>query len=108
MQVSDPEIRWYRDNILEPSLNDMLSVPFFYTSPQEEWFFTLRSMDNQMLGNSLSSDSVTIAEENLHVVGTSSCACKSGNGSTPISLFELFVVMGGFFVRFFYGRLKWS
>jgi hypothetical protein len=52
---TDPEngsyIRWYRNGVLEPSLNDSFIVNSFFTKKDENWYFIIRPKDNQDYGN---------------------------------------------------------
>ncbi len=57
---SGTEIRWYRDGVLIPELNDLLEVPASLTSKGEVWNFTVRPKDGLAFGIQQNSSTVTI------------------------------------------------
>jgi parallel beta-helix repeat protein len=61
---SDPEsgstIRWYKDGILQPALNDSWSVDFTLTSGNDEWSYVITPSDGNDSGPAVQSASVTI------------------------------------------------
>ncbi len=61
---SDPEkgteIRWYKDGLLQPELNDTLIVSSNFTAKGDTWNFTVRPMDGKDFGELQTSVSVTV------------------------------------------------
>ena len=43
---STPRIRWYRDGIIDNSLDDLLSINPGNTSKGEDWYFTIQVYDS--------------------------------------------------------------
>jgi hypothetical protein len=54
------EIRWYKNGVLQGSLNNSLSVQAGNTSKGENWYFTIRPNDGTEFGDLQQSSSVTI------------------------------------------------
>jgi hypothetical protein len=57
---SGSEIRWYKNGVLQGSLNDSLTVQVGNTSKGENWYFTVRPNDGTEFGDLQQSSSVTI------------------------------------------------
>lgn len=62
---SDPqgstEIRWYKNNVLQSTYNNTLTVPSSATKKGEQWYFTVKPHDGLEFGSMVSSPIVTIA-----------------------------------------------
>jgi len=54
------EIRWYRNDVLVPELNNTLTVPSNYTTKGEIWYFTVRPSDGTEFGDIYESPRVLI------------------------------------------------
>jgi hypothetical protein len=57
---SGTEIRWYKNGILQPLLNDTLTVSASLTGEGETWFFTVKPRDGTTFGDLKTSPTVTI------------------------------------------------
>jgi len=57
---SGTEIRWYKDDDLQPAYNNTLTVPSSATSKGEVWYFTVKPRDGLDFGALQTSPSVTI------------------------------------------------
>jgi hypothetical protein len=57
---SGTEIRWYRNGVLQPLLNDTLVVEYGNTTIGETWYFTVRPKDGTDFGDLQASPSVII------------------------------------------------
>jgi len=57
---SGTEIRWYKNDVLQPEYNDLLAVSSSSTTPGEVWYFTVRPRDGKDFGTLQTSPSVTI------------------------------------------------
>jgi hypothetical protein len=61
---SDPEsgteIRWYKDGVLQPAYNDMLTIPSSETASSQAWYFTVRPKDGMDFGDLQTSPTVVI------------------------------------------------
>jgi parallel beta-helix repeat protein len=68
---SDPEsgstIRWYRDGVLQPGLNDSWTVDFSYTGGNDEWYYIITPSDGEEFGSPVQSSSVTIGNSKPQV-----------------------------------------
>ena len=53
-------IRWYKDNVLQESYNDTLTVPSSATEYGKKWHFTVKIKDGKEFGTLVESSSVTI------------------------------------------------
>jgi hypothetical protein len=53
------EIRWYRNGVLQPSLNDQRTVPGPLTL-NDQWYYTLRPRDGADLGTRVTSTTVVV------------------------------------------------
>jgi hypothetical protein len=60
---SGSEIRWYKDGVLQPELNDFNTVPAIKTDFNELWHFTLRPSDGFGLGTLMTSGAVQITND---------------------------------------------
>jgi len=54
------EIRWYKNGVLQPQLNDTLTASSALTAKEEIWFFTAKPKDGKDFGTLKTSPSVTI------------------------------------------------
>ncbi|MBD3353177.1 MAG: hypothetical protein GF364_16975 [Candidatus Lokiarchaeota archaeon] len=54
------EIRWYKDDVLQSTFNDQLTVDCIWTNKSEEWNFTVRPHDGQDYGNIVWSNKIQI------------------------------------------------
>jgi hypothetical protein len=54
------KIRWYKDGILQPSLNDSISVDFTLTNGNDQWYYIVTPSDGEDNGSSVQSVTVTI------------------------------------------------
>jgi hypothetical protein len=54
------EIKWFRDNILQPAYNGITELPASVTRRNERWYFTIRSMDGTAFSELASSVAVVI------------------------------------------------
>lgn len=59
---SGSEIRWYRNSILEPTLNDTHVVPASYTVAGDQWHFTVRPKDGVDFGDLQTSPSLPVLQ----------------------------------------------
>ncbi|MHA2274312.1 MAG: DUF2341 domain-containing protein [Candidatus Kariarchaeaceae archaeon] len=75
-------IRWYKDSVLQPSLNDSITVTSGSTSKNENWYYTLQVYDGTDYSILYTSGNVTI----LNSVPTAS---NLGLTSTPKTLDDL-------------------
>ncbi len=66
---STPEIRWYKNGILQPAYNDQLVVDSSATEKSKLWYFTLKVFDGEEYGEAINSPYVEI--ENSRPVITS-------------------------------------
>jgi hypothetical protein len=57
---SGSTIRWYKNGILQPALNDTFSVDFTLTNGNEQWYFIITPSDGEDVGAPYQSDTVTI------------------------------------------------
>jgi hypothetical protein len=57
---SGTEVRWYRNGILQPELNNTLTVPYDLTKKGDIWYFTIRPSDGKAYGILQSSQPETI------------------------------------------------
>ncbi len=57
---SGTETRWYKNGILQPLLNDTLTVSASLTGEGETWFFTVKPKDGTTFGDLKTSPTVTI------------------------------------------------
>jgi len=57
---SGTEIRWYRNGILQPELDDTLIVTYNLTTKGDIWYFTVRPNDGKAYGTIQNSQSVAI------------------------------------------------
>lgn len=57
---SGTEIRWYRDDVLDPAFNDQLVIPGTATVGGETWYFTVHPMDGENYGDLQTSNSVIV------------------------------------------------
>ncbi len=57
---SGTEIRWYRDDVLDPAFDDQLVIPGTATVGGETWYFTVLPMDGENYGDLQTSNSVII------------------------------------------------
>jgi hypothetical protein len=57
---SGTQIRWYKNGLLQPQLNDILTVPANLTTKGETWFFTVKPSDGKDFGDLQMSPTVTI------------------------------------------------
>jgi hypothetical protein len=55
------EIRWFKDSVLQTTLNDSISTASGLTNKNEEWYYTIRVHDGTNYSGWLTSTSVTIA-----------------------------------------------
>ncbi|MHA2389301.1 MAG: hypothetical protein ACXACW_11340, partial [Candidatus Hodarchaeales archaeon] len=55
------EIRWYKDSVLQTTLNDSISIASGLTIKNEEWYYTIRVHDGTNYSGWITSTSVTIA-----------------------------------------------
>jgi hypothetical protein len=53
-------IRWYKNSVLQSSLNDTKIIPSSLTNKGEIWYFTVRPMDGRDYGSLTSSDTIMI------------------------------------------------
>jgi hypothetical protein len=58
--VNQSEIRWFKNGVLQPGLNDTLVVPHYLTTKGEVWHFTVRPYDGKEYGETKTSANVTI------------------------------------------------
>jgi hypothetical protein len=58
---SGSEIRWFRDNVEQPTLLNQLTVPADQTAKSQLWYFTVRPSDGLTPGTAVTSPVVTIA-----------------------------------------------
>ncbi len=61
-----PQIRWFKDDVLQSAYNDQDSLPSSATAAGDVWCFKLRPNDGTELGDEVTSPSVTV--EALHDV----------------------------------------
>ena len=54
------EIRWYKDSVLQPAYNDMLTIPSNETANGQAWYFTVRPKDGMDFGDLQASPTVVI------------------------------------------------
>ena len=54
------EIKWYKNDILQPDFNDQLVIPDSVTNKGEKWHFTIRASDGKCLSALATSSLVTI------------------------------------------------
>jgi len=54
------EIRWYKNNVLQSTYNDKLTVPSSATSKGEQWRFTIKPHDGSAYGALVTSSTITI------------------------------------------------
>lgn len=54
------QIRWYKNGLLQPQLNDTLTVPANLTTKGETWFFTMKPSDGKDFSDLQISPTVTI------------------------------------------------
>ena len=74
------EIRWYKNGVLQPSLNDQLTVPSSLTSVGDQWYFTVRPNDGIDFGDLAVSPNVTvIANDPPQVTSISAFKDEDGN-----------------------------
>jgi len=57
---SGSEIRWYKDDVLQPAFNDLLTVPSSATAKGQVWYFTVKPKDGTSFGALQTSPPVTI------------------------------------------------
>jgi len=57
---SGTQIRWYKNTVLQPALNDQLIVPASLTTTGEIWYFTVLPKDGTAFGQLQKSPQVTI------------------------------------------------
>jgi hypothetical protein len=57
---SGSEIRWYKDDVVQSSFNDLLTVPSSATAKGQVWYFTVKPKDGTSFGTLQTSPSVTI------------------------------------------------
>jgi len=57
---SGSEIRWYKDDVLQPAYNDQLTVPSSATSKGEDWYFTITPSDGTDFGIGVTNEDITI------------------------------------------------
>jgi len=57
---NETEIRWYKNDILQPDLNNTLTVPAALTTRDEIWHFTVRPYDGEEFGAIQTSPNVTV------------------------------------------------
>ncbi|MBD3353598.1 MAG: hypothetical protein GF364_19095, partial [Candidatus Lokiarchaeota archaeon] len=57
---SGSEVRWYRNNIYQPQLDDLIIVQSEWTNKSDEWNYTLRPRDGKEFGRLVHSGKVTI------------------------------------------------
>jgi len=55
-------ILWYKNDIHQPDLNDLLTVPTGKTAGNEQWFFTVEPKDSLDFGTTVTSPVVTIQQ----------------------------------------------
>jgi hypothetical protein len=58
--TTQTEIRWYKNDVLVPELNDTLTVPNSFTTKGQIWYFTVRPSDGSQFGQIQTSPTVTI------------------------------------------------
>lgn len=66
---SGTEIRWYKNGLLQPQLNDTLMVPANLTTKGETWFFTVKPSDGKDFGDLQISPAVTIQNTPPSITG---------------------------------------
>jgi predicted glutamine amidotransferase len=76
------EIRWYRNDVLQPELNDTLSVSSSLTSKGEVWYFTVKPKDGKAYGELKTSPSVTIQNSAPSITGVEITPDPAFNTST--------------------------
>jgi hypothetical protein len=59
---SGSEIRWYKNNVLQTSFNDQLTVPFTATHSGEKWNFTVKPKDGTSFGAMVASATVEVGK----------------------------------------------
>ena len=84
------EIRWYKNGMPEPNLNDHLVVPFNLTLVGEKWHFTVKPKDGLDFGSLKTSPGVTIGNipplaESLLIAPSSPSSGDSLTGSYAYS-----------------------
>jgi hypothetical protein len=57
---SGSTIRWYKDNVLQPALNDSLNVSYTLTSKGDKWYYIVTPSDGEDFGTSVQSEAVII------------------------------------------------
>jgi hypothetical protein len=63
------QIQWYKNGVLQPQLNDTLTVPANLTTKGEAWFFTVRPSDGKDFGDLQISPAVTIQNTPPSITG---------------------------------------
>jgi len=66
---SGTQIRWYKNGLLQPQLNDTLTVPANLTTKGETWFFTVKPSDGKDFGDLQMSSAVTIQNTPPSIAG---------------------------------------
>jgi len=54
------EIRWYRNDVLVPELNNTLTIPSSYTTKGEIWYFTVKPSDGTEFGDTYESTHIVV------------------------------------------------
>ena len=57
---NETEIRWYKNDILQPDLNNILTVPASLTTKGEIWHFTVRPFDGAEFGEIQTSPPISV------------------------------------------------
>ncbi|MHA2028888.1 MAG: hypothetical protein ACW99Q_05815 [Candidatus Kariarchaeaceae archaeon] len=81
-----PLIRWYKINILQPALNDSVTVDSSLTTKNELWFFRIQVYDGENYSVIVESSTIQILNS-LPVVST----WQFTSGLTPTTLEDLFI-----------------
>jgi hypothetical protein len=76
------EIRWYKNDVLQPELNDTLTVSSSLTSKGEVWHFTVRPKDGKDFGELKTSLSVNIQNSAPSIGGVEITPDPAFNTST--------------------------
>ena len=60
---SGSQVRWYKDDNLQPDYDDQLTIPSSATSIGEQWYFTVTPSDGTDFGETTTSGIVTVGED---------------------------------------------
>ncbi len=77
---SGSEIRWYKNDVFQPSLNDQLTASHSLTSVGDQWYFTVRPKDGIDFGDLTFSPNITIiANDPPQITVANASRDESGN-----------------------------